>query len=76
MDSIDNVNTRKTKPKSKLLTVRMPDDLLRDFGTVAQWRDISMSEMVFNFVRQAVSEFRESHPEAFQPDEKKHRKAS
>lgn len=65
MRSIDSVGTRKTKPKGKLLTVRIPEDMLAEFGIVAQVRDVSMSEIVFNFVRQTINEQKDLTPNAF-----------
>jgi hypothetical protein len=63
--SIDVVGTRKTKQKGKLLTVRVPEDALREFGIVAEIRDVSMSEMVFNFIRQEISVEKLQNPQRF-----------
>ena len=52
--------------KEKLLTVRITDDRMKEFKTVAELRGASMSTLVHQFIVGAIREERERAPQRFE----------
>ena len=51
--------------KNKMLAVKMAEDTLSDFATVAKSRGSTMSALVTQFVLKSIREEKEANPRAF-----------
>ncbi|MBE5804379.1 MAG: hypothetical protein E7316_07700 [Clostridiales bacterium] len=57
------------KKNEKHLSLRIDENLLRQFDYVAKYDDRSMNWMLLKLIRECVSQFEESHGKIVLPDE-------